>query len=379
MKTTSFLALFIFFSAFLQAQGTGTKLSLGLAVDTTDADIASVVRLWGDYLASNPDSSTGDPFWLTAEKERYPKHDFLNTVYFSPSLYYFLRYNKPTVMSVFKADSGYIIRTLLASVMDSGYARPFCITRVMAKKEKGEWRLCNVLPYSTRSWHREIVGKITFVFPPDHAFNRPLAERMNAFVDSLALRWHVRPFPIEFYLADDLSDIMTMRGFDFYVGESYNRGTGGLADVANHIVFGAGQDEWYPHEFVHLIVKPLFPNAHYYFHEGYAALVGGSRGHDIMWHMKRIKKYLDDHPELDLNDVLNFGHFDAETDPKYVFGGLICRLALEKGGETSLRALFSFGGDDKDFYAAVEAVLGVKQENLNAYLRRELAAAVIER
>ena len=378
MKATLLLASLLFCLTSLRAQVPGTRLALGSAVDTTDADIASVIRLWGKYLASNPDSVADSPFWLKAEKDRYAKYDFLNTVYYNPSLYYFLRYNKATVMSVYKVDSGYVIRTLLASTDDSGHAIPFCITRVMARRENGEWRLCNVLPYTTRSWRRETVGEITFIFPREHNFDRPLAERMNGFVDSLAFLWHVRPFPIDFYLADDLSDIMTLRGFDFYVGESYNRGTGGLADIANRIVFGAGQNEWYPHEFVHLVINPLFPNAHYYFHEGYAALLGGSRGHDLQYHMKRMAKYLNEHPEVNLNNLLEFGHFDAETDPKYVFGGLLCQLAQKKGGEKSLRLLFASGKEEKDFYGAVEQVLGVKRVDLNSYLRRELAKAVAE-
>jgi len=29
---------------------------------------------------------------------------------------------------------------------------------------------------------------------------------------------------------------MKMRGFDFYIGEGYNTGPGGVTDIANHIV-----------------------------------------------------------------------------------------------------------------------------------------------
>lgn len=164
-----------------------------------------------------------------------------------------------------------------------------------------------------------------------------------------------------------------MRGFDFYIGEGNNRGPGGVADIANRIVFGAGQDEWYPHEFVHIYINPLFPNAHHYFLEGYAAMLGGSKGHDLTWHMKRMNRYLEEHRELNLNDLLAFWHFDTATDPQYVFGGLLCRLALEKGGMPALKRLMSFGTEDKDFYKAVETVLGVKQEELNEFIRTKLS------
>ncbi len=374
MRTAKLLTLILVCSGVLFAQQSRVRLYVTPAVDTSNADISRVIRLWSDYLSSHPDSVYDNPYWLSSEKQRYMKYDFLNSVYFNPSLYYFLAYNKPTVMSVFRADSGFVIRTLFASQADSGFSRPFCITRIMAKKEAGQFRLCNVLPFNTRSWQKETLGNITFILPPTHQFNRELAQRMDAFVDSLAALWNIKPLPSEFYLADDLSEIMTMRGFDFYVGESYNRGTGGLADVANRIVFGAGQNEWYPHEFVHVYVNPMFPNAHFYFLEGYAALLGGSRGHDLSWHVRRMQQYLNDHPELDLNDLLGFWHFDPQTDPKYVFGGLLCRLALDKGGMSTLRRLFSFGQKEKDFYDAIEAVFGVKQQELNRFIRTKLAA-----
>jgi hypothetical protein len=276
-------------------------------------------------------------------------------------------------MSVVRIDSGFVIRTLFAKQTDSGYSRPFCITQIASKVENGTYKLCNLLPISTRYWRRESVGSITFIFPSDHHFNRELAERMNSFVDSLTTLWGIKPFATEFYLANDMSDIMKMRGFDFYIGEGYNQGVGGVTDISNRIVFGAGQDEWYPHEFVHVYINPLFPNAHRYFLEGYAALLGGSKGHDWLWHTKRIQQYLEEHRSLDLNNLLAFSHFDDATGPIYVFGGLFCRLALEKGGLPTLRQLMSFGPEERDFYRAIETVLGVKQEELNQFVRAKVA------
>ncbi len=367
------LYLLMIWCSGLFAQRSHVGLYVNPDIDTANVEIAQVIQLWHNYLNANPDSTFDNPYWLTSEQKRYKKFDFLNTVYFRPSLYYFLAYYKPTVMSVLQIDSGFVIRTLFASETDSHFSRPFCIIRVMAAKENGKFRLSNILSVSTKSWQRETVGSITFIFPPSHRFNRKLAQRMNSFVDSLTTIWNIKPFPTEFYLADDLGEIMRMLGFDFYVGESYNRGTGGLTDIANRIVFGAGQDEWYPHEFVHIYVNPLFPKAHHYFLEGYAASLGGSRGHELSWHMKRMQKYLEDHPDLDLDSLLTFWHFDSYTDPKYVFGGLLCRAALEKGGLPTLKQLFSFGTEDKDFYDAVQTVLGIKQQELNQFIRKKLA------
>ncbi len=357
----------------LFSQQSHVRLYLAPAIDTSNADISRVIQLWADYLNSNPDSIYDNPYWIGSEKERYKKFDFLNSVYFTPSLYSLTASYKPTVMSISQVDSGFVIRTLFARQADSGFSRPFCITRVVAKWDGDRFRLCNILPLNTRTWQRETIGSITFVFPSSHRFNRELALRLNSFVDSLTTLWNIKPLPMEFYLTNDVGEIMTLRGLDFYIGESYNRGIGGLTDVANRIVFGGGLDEWYPHEFVHVYINPLFTKAHRYFLEGYAAFLGGSKGHELSWHMKRMHQYLEDHRELDLNNLLTFWRFDSYTDPQYVFGGLLCSLALEKGGLPTLKRLFSFGGEDKDFYNAIESVFGIKQQTLNQFIRTKLA------
>lgn len=376
MKYSFIVFLVLCCAAALFSQSVHVHLYIGGAIDTSDAGVAGAIRVWETYLNSNPDSAYDNPNWLSAEKKRYPMFDFMNTAYFRPSLYSFLRDWKATVMSVSPIDGGFVVRTLFAKQTDSGYSRPYCITQIAAMREGGSYKLGNILPMSARSWLRETVGSIVFIFPPTHHFNRELAGRMNSFVDSLASMWGIKPFPVDFYLAQDMGDIMKMRGLDFYIGEGYNRGTGGVTDVANRVIYGAGQDEWYPHEFVHVYINPLFPNAHRYFLEGYAALLGGSKGHDLPWHMGRMQRYLNEHRDLDLNNVLAFHRFDYTTDPQYVFGGLLCHLALEKGGLPALKHLMSFGPEDRDFYIAVEKVLGVKQEDLNKFLRAELAAYV---
>ena len=379
MKTLGFITVVLLCSLPSRAQVSHVGLFVNPDIDTSNTEISSVIHLWKNYLNSTPDSTYDNPYWLGSEKKQYAKFDFLNTGYFSPSLYYFLRYYRPTVMSIARIDSVFVIRTLFASVADSVFCRPFCIIKLAAVRDGGHYALCNILPINTRNWQREKVGNITFVFPSTHHFNRILAERMNTFADSIASLWSVPPVAADFYLADDLSDIMKMRGYDFYVGEGYNRGTGGVTDIANRIVFGAGQDEWYPHEFVHLYVNPLFPNAHLYFLEGYASLLGGSRGHDLAWHMRRINQYLESHPELDLNNLLEFWRFDGITEPKHVFGGLLCDLALRKGGLPELKKLMSFGREEKDFYNAVEVIFGVRQQDLNTFIRKELKSYLASR
>ncbi|HYQ86245.1 MAG TPA: hypothetical protein VES59_03275 [Bacteroidota bacterium] len=357
----------------LVAQLSPIRVHINGGIDTANADIAEVIQLWKHYLNSKPDSVYDNPYWLGAEKKRYAgKFDLLNSTYYSPSLYAYLPYWRATIMSVSRIDSGFAIRTVLAFT-DSGFSHPECITEVGAVKEDGAYKLCNMLPINTRVWKKEKVGSISFIFPNGHEFDRTLALRLNSFVDSLTGLWSIRPFDVDYYLAENLDILYKALGFDYHIGEGNLRGASGSSDARNRIVYGAGQNEYYPHEFVHIYMSPLNLNSHGWFSEGYATLLGGSKGHELSWHLKRADQYLREHPQLNLDTVLAFWHMDYYTDPIYVFGGLLCKMADEQGGLPLLKRLMSYGKSDADFYRAVQAVFGVPQKSLNNFLRRKIA------
>ena len=162
MKSVILLVLLTLCLAPLQAQNPSIRIYVNPDIDTANAEISSVLLLWKSYLNSNPDSCYDNPYWISSEKSRYAKFDFLNTTYFSPSFYFFLPHHKATVMSIAHVDSAFVIRTLFATVADSVFCRPFCITLIVAVKEEGKFKLCNILPINTKQWHRETVGSITF-------------------------------------------------------------------------------------------------------------------------------------------------------------------------------------------------------------------------
>ena len=275
-------------------------------------------------------------------------------------------------MSVSQIDNGFTLRTIFAAT-DSGFSYPMCITEVGAVKEDGQYKLCNMLPIKTRSWRKEKLGSIRFIFPNTHQFDGNLGLQMNSFVDSLTTLWNLKPVDVDYYMADNLDVIYKALGFDYHIGEGNILRASGSSDARNRIVYGAGQGEYYPHEFVHIYLSPLFTNAHGYFSEGYATLLGGSKGHTLSWHIKRMDQYLQEHTDLNLDTVLTFWHMDYYTDPIYVFGGLLCKMAEEKDGLMMLKKLMSYGKSDEDFYKAVEAVFGVPQNKLNNFLRAKIA------
>jgi hypothetical protein len=258
----------------------------------------------------------------------------------------------------------------VSSREDSGRVTVRSIIQTAARLENGSYKLCNALPLNTMSWHKEQVGNIKFCFPPEHEFDRALAEGMNRLVDSLATSWQLQVVPIEYYFAEYLDRVCKALGFDYWPAEGNISGRRGFTDVRNRIIYSGGSGEWYPHEFVHVYLMPLFPNAHYFFQEGYATLVGGSQGHDLSWHIRRNHEYLKTHADV---DVLSWKGVDAYVGPAYFIGGLLCKMADDKGGLPLVRKLMTYGPDDEGFYRAVRDVFGISKDQLNNFLREKLA------
>lgn len=355
------------------AQGNRVHVSIDPTVDTSNKAIESVVKLWEQYLNSHPDSVFDNPFWSELEKRQYKPFDLVGYTYWTPNFYHliFSRW-KATVLSVSLSDSSFIIRTMFyfSNAKDSCEVYVRSIIQTAARLENGSYRLCNVLPVNTRLWHHEQVGSIKFIFPLDHVFDRALAERMNGFIDSLTTLWGLKPALTQYYFADEMDRVAKALGFDYWPSEGNVTGPRGFTDVPNRIIYSGGSSEWYPHEFVHVYINPLFPKAHYYFLEGYATLMGGSKGHGLLWHIKRNYQYLKDHPEV---DALSFKGVDLYIGPQYFIGGLLCRLAEEKGGLQLVRKLMKYGPEDEDLYRAIHDIFGVSKEGVNSFLRAKLA------
>ncbi len=368
----SWVLYFIISFAMLQAQSRQKpiRVLINTGVDTSNHEIAEIIRLWKNYLNSNPDSVADNPYWLTEEKKRYAQPDLVDHTWWSPSLYANMPLNRPTVLSVSQLKDGFRIRTLFGSAVDSGYAGVGAITEIAAKKEEGVYKLCNILPYNTASWGKETVGSITFHFPPEHTFNTSLARRMNQFVDSLRGLWQFDPIPVDYYFAGTKDSMFKALGFDYLMTEGNVARPGGYSQVRNHVILSGGSNEWYPHEFVHMYINPQFPKHHYYIGEGYATLLGGSQGHDLGWHIRRTDSWLKDHPDT---DIMNLDKIDYATSTVYVVGGLICRMAEEKGGLALIRKLMEYGTTDDDFHRAMRDVFGVDEKDLNQFVKAKIS------
>ncbi len=365
MKKVLFIFLLLLLANFADAKS--LKLVLQSGVDTTDIRIKQIVDLWRSYLASNPDSSFDNPYWSEKEKKEYKGFDFLRSGYQGDAIY---KGFTPLLLSVSPKDNGYYkIKTAFISF---DYQQELCIANVYAKKVKGKFQLFNALTINTKDWIKKTVGSITYHYSQDYKFNLANAERMNSFADSLQRLYNLKPVKADFYLGKDLDQLLKLDGLEFYMGMGNNFKISGFTDELNNIIFSGGGGEYYPHELVHIYLNPLFKNSNWILKVGLAVYYGGAMGHPLVWHIKRMNNYLSHHPEINLDTLYNFRYMDSNTNPQAELGGFLCMLAIQKGGITELKRLLSFGSSQDDLYEAIEKVFGIKREQCNSFLRKEL-------
>lgn len=368
-----------------------SSISLHPLVDTSQADIRQAVAVWVNYLRSKPDSLYDNPYWNAAEKSQSPRFDLLERE-FDPTLY---RGYPVQVLSVVNHNGLYQIKSLFGGNNPKGrspllvaitnvYAQPGPeLTKqpagVAVRRSDGtadataRWYLYNALPINRdKRWQTERVGVVHYYFPRYHAFDKRKARQLTDFIDGLCRDFGVPAQVIEYYLADTAEELRQLRGIDYEATLSGNSKPTGRA--IDNRVFCSGLGEFYPHEVVHVLLNPHFPDQHPWVIEGVATWLGGSRGQPLTWHLQRTATYLKQHPEINLSNLLALHNVDEYTDYRYAIGGLLCQRVHQKGGYPLLKQFMTTGRSDAALYQAITTYLGIERNELNNWLREQLTA-----
>jgi hypothetical protein len=143
MKLLYFTILFVLTNSLsLAAQ----EISTNIGLDTLSSERNKIIKLWSNYLQSNPDEINNNPNWLNSDKEKYRSYDLLKSEGFlSPSLYYFQLNNK--ILSIAKLDNDYIIKS---AFYDKENFDIYAITNVVATKINDHFYLTNYQPKLTK-------------------------------------------------------------------------------------------------------------------------------------------------------------------------------------------------------------------------------------
>ena len=107
MKLLYFTFLLILTNSFYT---TAQEVSVNIGLDTLSIERNKIVKLWSNYLKSNPDEINNNPNWCENDKIKYKSYDLLKSEGFlSPSLYFFQLNNK--ILSISKKENDYIIKS----------------------------------------------------------------------------------------------------------------------------------------------------------------------------------------------------------------------------------------------------------------------------
>ena len=357
------------------AQQAGDVL-ISNGVYLNDPTIKEVSDLWQNYLHSRPDSSYDNPFWNDQEKKGYKSADLLTQTHLG-NIYELMKGYKPTILSITPTEGYYKIRTLFAQQADSGFCDPVAITVVYAKKTLGKYVLYNSLPIATKDWQHHTVGSLTFVFPSYHNYDPSLAKKLSLFIDSIATLLHQPTKAATYYFADTKEELYHAQGLDYFIGEGNKQTPAGFTDADNNIIYGAGVGEWYPHEFVHLYVNPIYPKADPFLLEGIATLFGGSKGYSLNWHIRHADSLFRVNKDINIDSSFSntwSANLDYMTGPSYLFGGLICKMAYEKGKIDLLLKVLKYGPTPEEGrYKVLKEIFGIERKDSAAYLRKRIA------
>lgn len=365
----------ILFSNHVSAQNIYVDLCLQQNVELFK--LREPLKLWLDFLHSE-DERSGAVYWNQQEVEQ-----FSDSTYFQlQDLDYFemgdkiqtLQYGL-TVLSITQQDSLYKITSKFGfAYNDSMSVTPF-IFHVYAKTESvtNKLKLYNPFPINQRLHMTETrVGNITYIYPNNYKFNTSLAKKQNKEIKQIAKDFGFMLEDYRYFFTTNRSNYYEMKGFDFHFENIGHERPFGKADTTNNIAYTYGGGEYFPHELIHLFLNPEYPEAHPWFIEGFCTYFGGSTGQDLNWHKERLKNYLLEHPDFDLNQAPELLNMDEFTGYKYVHGGYFIELAYEKGGAQKVKEVLSFGNSKAEFYSALEKVLGIQKEDLNAFVRENL-------
>lgn len=92
-------------------------------------------------------------------------------------------------------------------------------------------------------------------------------------------------------------------------------------------------------------------------------------GKSLQWHLSRLKIYLRQHPEVDLNKLDEFWYMDNHTNLNSTIKGILCWMAFEKGKIIGLRRIMSYTTMEELFLKE----FNVKNDQWNSFLRTNIS------
>ena len=281
-----------------------------------------------------------------------------------------------TVMGLIPVQHNhYMIKTMMTShVNKSDTVNLAHINTIYAKQVDDVYQLVSSADYHRQTCDQVQVGDVSYFIHPNHTFDIEEGTKMNAYNQQIAEMYDIPPIAFSYFVANNGLDLLPMMGLDFFDRSYQAVQSGGMSDPYNDILYAGNNSSYYPHELIHLYNHRIGRGrSHRWLDEGIAALLGGSTGYEIEWHWQKLKDYLQENPDTDLEDITSLEgaipNGEYTTDWIYAIGGLLCGQIRDKHGIDTLLSLLENGNSDEDYYQILQDYLGVDRLAMDQFIK----------
>ncbi len=256
------------------------------------------------------------------------------------------------------------------------------LVRLIATENNGNITFSIPLEYYTRYWKIKEIGNVTYHYRGQ--INKERALLFDQKNTKIANRLGVKPQKLNFYMCDDLQEILRLRGFEYAIKANgqYRDGYGVVAKT----IFSVMNNEDFSHDMFHYYSGQIneHKNRNWITEEGVAYSWGNAyytdRNGGMITHKRlvgELRNYLKQNPKTNLFDLFRqnrkiFSHIAPEISARSTIAGLIVnRVEREKGIEGVLK-LINAGRQDKlkSFLKRTEELIGLNQDNFNSKVEK---------
>ncbi|MBC7381707.1 MAG: hypothetical protein H7296_01790 [Bacteroidia bacterium] len=381
MKTFITLGILLFFTVtcFAQIKRDTLDIEISGRIDTTDTEVYEIYHLFKNYLESRPDSLYDNPYWNAREKrERKGANPAIFYIAFytldaSPKIIFSKRNWKPFILTIEKKkDQKYGLR--VAFIKDTiSYDKILTILNLNAMKENGKWVLENTFNDVVNTWITTCYKNIRYVYPKTHIFNDTLAKKSVHFFDSVGAILDIKVVDtLSFYICDNPDEMGLLFGFAYY----YLNHTTGMSYLFLNQIFSSKGNEYYPHEFVHMISKGgKGDTSNYIIQEGMACFLGEYGSEKYEWRIVKLAKdYGANKPTYTLPVLLKNEAEWNGYQTAYPTGSVLAEIVFDKKGYAGIKALAEANTNrPEQIYTAVRKITGLNKVAFEKEFRKKLA------
>lgn len=351
-----------------------TELQFSSRVDTTKKEVNDVLKLYENYINSHPDSIYDNPYWNSTEKALYKDFDFSRINIFNGlSSRQIFRIYTPYVLSIEPKNEKYQIRVLYSnSATEPNYigSKVWCIHKLNATREKGVWKLENLMVEETKNWSVRQVGFIKYIFPGEYKFNAERANLASVFCHQMMSRFNPEfKDSFIFYLANGIDGMGELENFDYiFSGVTTGKSKEGM-------ILSSKGDEFYPHEFIHKIL-PVNENRGDVIEEGLATFLGTKENREeYLSMMQKLANDFNERATYTLENILNDQVAWNGYQVAYPAGALICEVIHELKGDVGLNQLARGKANGYDeIMHLTQDILQLDENKLKQIIEKKLTA-----